>query len=355
MEAFIDGISAISPQRSLTGTGFLQDIQGYDGVRALKCIEPQYNEFLDPMASRRMSRIVKMGVCAALQCLKEASFENPDAIITGTGLGCIEDTEKFLTSLYTNEEKLLNPTPFIQSTHNTVSAAIALMLKCNSYNNTYVHRGFSFESALLDGLMLLHEGAASRILVGGLDELTHHSFAITDRLGFWKKQPINSLSLLEHKNKGSLAGEGIAFFALNREKNEKTIARIRAVKTFFNPVSRDETEQSISGFVEKTVGGMAHIDLVLFGMNGNPEMDEIYCHLQENILNRVPGAYFKHLCGEFDTASSFALYLATAMLKERRVPEVIRLDKRSLGDIKNILVYNHIRNINHSMFILSAC
>ena len=40
MEAFIDGISAISPQKTLTGPGFLQDIQEYNGVRALKCIEP---------------------------------------------------------------------------------------------------------------------------------------------------------------------------------------------------------------------------------------------------------------------------------------------------------------------------
>ncbi|NJK84751.1 MAG: beta-ketoacyl synthase chain length factor [Bacteroidales bacterium] len=112
------------------------------------------------MASRRMSRIVKMGICSALKCLKESGVEVPDAIITGTGFGCIEDTEKFLGSIIQNEEKMLNPTPFIQSTHNTVGAAIALKIKCNNYNNTYVHRGFSFEHALLDGLMLLNEDKA---------------------------------------------------------------------------------------------------------------------------------------------------------------------------------------------------
>jgi len=355
MEAFIEGISAISPQKTLVGTGFLRDLQEYKGVHALKCIEPPYNEFLDPMASRRMSRIVKMGVCAAIKCLHEASVENTDAIITGTGLGCIEDTEKFLTSLYTNEEKLLNPTPFIQSTHNTVAAAIALMLKCNGYNNTYVHRGFSFESALLDGLMLLHEGAAGHILVGGLDELTNHSFTITDRLGFWKRQVVDSLSLLEYKGKGSLAGEGLAFFALCHEKSEKTIARIRSMDTFFNPGSPAETEHRISGFVEKAAGGMINIDLVVLGMNGDPEMDEIYHHLSNNLFGQVPCTYFKHLCGEYDTASSFALFIAVAILKEQKVPEAIRLDNRSVGQIKNILVYNHVRNTNHSMFVISAC
>jgi 3-oxoacyl-[acyl-carrier-protein] synthase II len=355
MEAFIDGISAISPQKTLTGTGFLQDIQEYNGVHALKCIEPPYNDFLDPMASRRMSRIVKMGVCAAMQCLHEASLENPDAIITGTGLGCIEDTEKFLTSLYTNEEKLLNPTPFIQSTHNTVAAAIALLLKCNSYNNTYVHRGFSFESALFDGLMLLHEGAADRILVGGLDELTNHSFTITNRLGFWKKQPLNSLRLLDYKSKGSLAGEGIAFFALSRGKSVKTISMIRSMELFLNPGSPAETEKRVSGFVEKAAGRMGNIDLIVLGMNGDPEMDETYHHMVNHLFGPVPCTYFKHLCGEYNTASSFALYLAASILKEQKVPEAIRLDNRSLREIKNILVYNHVRNSNHSMFVISAC
>jgi 3-oxoacyl-(acyl-carrier-protein) synthase len=355
MEAFIDGISAISAQKTLAGPVFLQELQEYNGVHALKCMEPLYNDFLDPMASRRMSRIVKMGVYAAMQCLKEASLENPGAIITGTGLGCIEDTEKFLTSLYTNEEKLLNPTPFIQSTHNTVAAAIALMLKCNRYNNTYVHRGFSFETALIDGLMLLQEGSADKVLVGGLDELTNHSFTITNRLGFWKKQPIDSLRLLEYKSKGSLAGEGVAFFTLGREKSKKTIAKIRSVEIFFNPGSPAETERRLSGFVEKASGGMENIDLVVLGMNGDPEMDEIYHQLVKNLFSPVPCAYFKHLCGEYDTASSFALYMAAAILKEQRIPEAIRLDNRSIGQIKNILVYNHVRNSNHSMFVISAC
>jgi 3-oxoacyl-[acyl-carrier-protein] synthase II len=355
MEAFIDGISAISPQKTFSGTGFLYDIQEYDNTQFLRCIEPPFNDFLDPMASRRMSRIVKMSVCAALKCLREASMKIPDAIITGTGLGCIEDTEKFLTSIYINEERLLNPTPFIQSTHNTVAAAIALILKCNGYNNTYVHRGFSFESALLDGLVLLHEGAASHILIGGLDELTNNSFTITSRLGLWKRQPVNNLRLMEYIGKGSLAGEGIAFFALNHEKNENSIAKIRSVNTFFNPIHPDETESQLSGFIEKAAGGLNQIDLVLLGKNGDPVMDETYNKLMNNLFRNIPCAYFKHMCGEYDTASSFALYLAIAILKEQFVPEAIRLDKKFIGGIKNILVYNHMRNRNHSMFLISVC
>ena len=75
-------------------------------------------------------------------------------------------------------EEMLPPTAFIQSTHNTVAAQIALMLKCHAYNNTFVHKGISFESALLDGIMLMRDNEASNFLVGAIDELTDNSYII---------------------------------------------------------------------------------------------------------------------------------------------------------------------------------
>ncbi|MBN1416846.1 MAG: beta-ketoacyl synthase chain length factor [Bacteroidales bacterium] len=355
MEAFINGISAISPQKTFPGGGLWKEVTEYNNVQYLKCIESRYNDYLDPMAARRMSRIVKMGVCAATECLHMAGVESPDAIITGTGLGCIEDTEKFLTSIYANEETLLNPTPFIQSTHNTVAAGIALKFKCNHYNNTYVHRGFSFENALLDGLMLLHEGAADNILVGGLDELTEKSFIITYRLGLWKRKSINSLTLLDHKTRGSLAGEGTAFFVLSRKKKENTLARIHTPGTIYKPGNTAEVEAALSGFIQRNVGNISDVDLVIMGLNGDPLQDEVYYQLKTNLFHPIACTYYKHLCGEYDTSSSFALYLAAMILKEQQVPEAMRLDNKPPGKIRNVLVYNHLRNKNHAMFLLSSC
>jgi 3-oxoacyl-[acyl-carrier-protein] synthase II len=355
MEAYIQGIGAVTPQKTFTGDGFLQEVMEYHNVRYLKCIEPVYNDFIDPMASRRMSRIVKMGVCAALKCLVEAGLENPDAIITGTGLGCIEDTEKFLGSLYTNEEQLLNPTPFIQSTHNTIAAAIALKLKCNSYNNTYVHRGFSFESALLDSMMMLQEGAASQVLTGGMDELTTHSFTITDRLGFWKKQAIHNLGLLNYKSKGSLAGEGIVFFVLSHQHTDKSLARISAINTLYKPGNKAELTDNLASFIQQSVGGTEGIDLAILGLNGDTDQDENYRQIRNSLFSEIPCAYYKHLCGEYDTSSSFALYLAAMILKEQHVPEVLKCDNKPVGKIRNVLLYNHVRNINHTMLLISSC
>ncbi|MBN2275259.1 MAG: beta-ketoacyl synthase chain length factor [Bacteroidales bacterium] len=327
----------------------------YHHADYLKCIEPAYIDFMDPMASRRMSRIVKMGVCAALKCLRDAGIDNPGAIVTGTGLGCIADTEKFLGSLYANEEKLLNPTPFIQSTHNTVAAAIALMLKCKNYNNTFVHRGFSFEDALLDGLMLLQEHSASNVLVGGLDELTDHSYTITSRLGLWKKQSLDNLRLLDYKDDGSLPGEGVAFFLLSESKSEKSLAKINAVSTFYKPDSHAEAERKIQDFVSTHLGDIANVDFVITGMNGDRVADEVYHHLGRTLFSRLPCGYYKHLCGEYDTSSSFALYLASMILKTQQVPVVLKCDDKPVGKMKNILIYNHLRSVNHGIFLVSTC
>lgn len=164
-----------------------------------------------------MSRIIRMGVAAATECLQEAGISQPDAIITGTAYGCLEDTGVFLTRMVEFNEELLTPTAFIQSTHNTIGAQIGLMLQCNNYNNAFVHRGFSFESALLDARMLLNEKAAFNVLVGAVDEITNISHNILNRLGLYKQEQVNNLNLYESGTKGTIAGEGASFFLLSSE------------------------------------------------------------------------------------------------------------------------------------------
>ena len=88
--------------------------------------EPDYKEIItDATLRRRMSRFVKMGVACGLECIGQTS--DIDAVITATGLGCLADTEKFIESIVANNERLLNPTPFIQSTFNTVGGQLALL------------------------------------------------------------------------------------------------------------------------------------------------------------------------------------------------------------------------------------
>ena len=244
MVVFIRGLGIISAQHTFNTNEFLSELVSAKENR-LNSINPQFKDFINPILVRRMGRIIKMGIAAASVCLKDAKIEMPDAIMTGTALGCLEDTENFLMALIENEEQFLTPTSFIQSTHNTVSAQIALQLKCMNYNFTYVHKGFSFESALLDGMMTLAEGNAKNILVGGHDEMTDKYFRVCDRIGYWKKEVIESQELINSTTSGSVAGEGAAFFVLSSEKSNTDYAVLKGIKSIYKPGDVEEIAANI--------------------------------------------------------------------------------------------------------------
>ncbi len=354
MEAYIRGTSCISPQKTFDSTDFLEDIVE-SKTTVLKCLEPSYKEFLNPAMARRMARIIKMSMAAATTCLKDASIEQPDAIITGTALGCLEDTEKFLHAIIENDEQFLTPTSFIQSTHNTVGAQIALQLKCMNYNFTYVHKGFSFESAVCDALMTLAEGEGQHILVGGHDEMRERYFKVCDRIGYWKKEDVSTMQLISTKSSGSIAGEGAAFFVLSTEQHPGNYARLRGVRTIYKPANEQAIEKKLTEFLAEKNLTPADIDIVLYGINGDERFDNIYYRLINNYFDKSTAAYFKHLCGEYQTATGFALWVAAKMLKVQTLPAAMQIGDAKHKTIKHVLIYNTFLGTDHSVFLLSQC
>jgi 3-oxoacyl-[acyl-carrier-protein] synthase II len=351
-KVYITGVGNVSPQNTAGNPDFPEEIISFEST-FLKCREPNYKEYISGDFVRRMSRHIKMGVAAARISLTDAGCQMPDAIITGTGLGCIEDTEKFLTNMISNNEELLTPTSFIQSTHNTVSAQIALLLKCHNYNFTYVHRGLSFESAILDSMMNIETGQAKTVLLGSSDELTTNTHLLLQRLGQVKAKPINTLDLIKDKGRGSIAGEGASFFLLSSSPGLKEYGRIKGITTFFKPSGPVKTVECISDFLEHHNLQKIPPDLVILGNNGDPGYDRIYNEVSGKIFSTSPIGYFKHLCGEYFTATSFALWLAAMIMKSQVVPAVILKDGPPPGKINTILIYNHYRNIDHSLILIS--
>lgn len=355
MEAYIKGIGIISPQKTFDTDDFLSEVIEYNS-KSLCCIEPSYKEFLNPTLARRMARIIKMSIAASSVCFKDANVQMPDAIMTGTALGCLEDTEKFLLAIIENDEQFLTPTSFIQSTHNTVSAQIALQLKCMNYNFTYVHKGFSFESAVLDGLMTLAEGEAKNILVGGHDEMTDKYYRVCDRVGYWKKEEtVLTMELINSKSSGSIAGEGAAFFVLSSEKNENNYAKLRGIKTIYKPDSKSEIEFRITELLSSKGLTANDIDVVIYGINGDLRYDRTYYNLKDNYFKSSTSVYFKHLCGEYQTSGSFAMWMAAKIIKTQTIPAAVLIGENKCRQVKNILIYNTFLDIDHSVFLLSQC
>ena len=350
MKIYIRSSSCISPQKTFGNEGFLTDIIEYIGTR-LKAIEPDYKEFIDPKQIRRMGHVIKMGVAAAMDCLKNGNTEMPGAIITGTAFGCVEDTINFLTRLVELDEQLLPPTPFIQSTHNTVAAQIALMLRCHNYNSTFVHKGISFESTLFDAFMLLKEQEANDVLVGGIDETVDANFKVLTRLGLYKRWPVSNLALLSTESKGTMAGEGAVFFLLTDKPLSDNLAELVAIKTLYKP---KDIETGIKAFLAENSLNINDIDLVVTGKSGDIRNDDIYKSLGSDLFKNTSIANYKHLSGEYSTSSAFALWLAANIIKKGIVPEIVVEKAVNKSAPKKILIYNHYQLKYHSLMLVSA-
>ena len=354
MNIYIQGTGCVSPQATAAEGPFPATVIPWQGPR-LKNWDPDYKQWIDVKLIRRMGRVIKMGVASAKLSLQEAGIEKPEAIITGTAYGCLDDTGVFLTKMINQQEEMLTPTAFIQSTHNTVAGQIALMLGCHGYNNTFVHKGFSFENALLDSMMILREGRTGSILAGAMDELTDHSFKILSRFDLYKKEPVTQDSLLHSNTHGTVAGEGAASFVLGTEKGAHTKAKLSGLTTLYRPAGKAEIMADIEAFLAAHSCNREEISLIITGRNGDVAGDEWYEHVEDNLLPETPVACFKHLCGEYPTASAFAMWMACKILSEQAVPASTMFKGNLQGKQQKILIYNHHKQTHHSLILLSAC
>jgi 3-oxoacyl-[acyl-carrier-protein] synthase II len=351
---FIRALASISPQPTFGSAQLPADPVEYQSNR-LTCVEPDYKDWIDPKMIRRMSRIIKMGVATASLCLKQAGLEAPEAIITGSAYGCLEDTGVFLNRMIEFREEMLNPTAFIQSTHNTVGAQIALLVKCYGYNNTFAHRGFSFENALLDGILLLKDKEVQNVLVGTADEITNISFSILNRFGIYRSEPVSNLGLINNPGNGTIAGEGSTFFLFGNEPSVNDCAVLNAIHTFYKPASVNDVTKEISAFLEAQSLSIGEIDLVVNGMNGDIVNDGLYHQLNQTIFSGTRVLPYKHLCGEYPTSSAFALWYAVTKLKGGNLKGRDGTDPGDSENKKHVLIYNNYKNIHHSIFLVSSC
>lgn len=279
-----------------------------DGVEAVL----DYKEIIaDPALRRRMSRIVKMGVACGLKCIEGLAPESIDAIITATGFGCLADTEKFIESIVANSERLLNPTPFIQSTFNTIGGQIALLRGIHSYNVTYAHRGLSFESALIDAAMQVAEGKKN-VLLGAIDEITASSADIQRRLGMTREHEL---------------GEGANFFVLNATASGNKSAAVLDIDTRSGRLTDDNLVEWIVETVKRN--GIEISDLCIVANCNAATADNIKKRLS---LKNKP-LQFK-TC-DYPTLSARALDFAI-----------------NNSTANNTLIISDYQHINHSLILL---
>jgi len=352
-KTYINGVGCVSAQKTFDSV-FLEDVVLSDTENVLPIQVPVYKDFISPVAIRRMAKGVKNGIVASATAMKEANVETFDAIITGTGMGCIEDSDKFLKALIDNNEEFLTPTSFIQSTHNTVGSQIALGLQCKAYNFTYVNAAVSFESAILDAKMQIEANEANTILIGGIDEMSDYTAKLFQLAGFIKKESDAPFSVLDSKTTGAVYSEGATFFVLENKKSPSTYAEIIDV-AMINQLNVDEVENEIQAFLKSNNLQINDIDAVILGYNGDVTFDNYYKNLSDNVFANTQQIYYKHLSGEYNTASAFGLWVGSKIIKMQQIPEVLKVNSIAATTFKNILLYNQYKGIDHSFTLISKC
>jgi 3-oxoacyl-(acyl-carrier-protein) synthase len=348
---YITGTGCISPQRTFDNSVFLPEVKTYT-VNRMACIDADdYTKFFDAGSIRRMGRLMKYGTAAGLIALNDAGVKVPGAITTGTGLGLPEISQKFLRSLIEAGETIVSPTAFIQSTHNTVSSNIALLCGCYAHNNTFSHKGFSFESALADAFLLATEGI-DNILVGAYDEVSDYKYAAMRKTTELRTEPCTSVELYTDR-RGIIAGEGAAFFVLGKHKTDNTYGQLLGNKIFYKPASADVALENISVLLAAHDLTISGVDVLLTGMNGHAVDDAFTQQVADVFEASTTIAAYKHLCGEYMTSSAFATWVASQMMKTQTIPDTLVLRKGDRAP-KTILLYTHHRH-NHSLVLFKAC
>ena len=342
---YIHNTSCISPQHTFLNADIARLEESANNK--LKALEPPYPE-IPAGILRRMGRAVRMGVGAALPLLQNNHLLS--GIIIGTGNGGMEDCIKFLNQIIEYDEGLLAPGNFVQSTPNAIASQVSMLKGNKGYNITHVHSGLSFENAILDAMMQIEEFPSNNYLLGAVDDISSYNFNIDNLAGWYKKELVSNKKLYETNSPSSLAGEGSAMFLVNGVKTS-ALVQLEAI-SMLHSKDPDVIAKHLRDFIDNNSKGKG-IALFLSGENGDNRLLKFYTGCEGMLSRDVPIARFKHMTGEYQTASAVALWIACYLLQNHDLP--IHMVKRGPvhRGFRNILIYNNYKGVQHSFMLLS--
>ena len=347
---YITDLKAISPQATYNN-GMLNGVMKTIDDTVFLAEEPNYLEFIPKGLLRRMGKAVRMGIGTGLPLIKK--HQDIEGIIIGTANGGLEDCVNFLNQIVEYEEGVLTPTNFVQSTPNAVAGLLALMSENRSYNTTYTNGGLSFESTILDALLLFEENKHEKLLIGGLDEISQYNYNLDFLGGKYKVDKTNNTKLLDSKTIGTICGEGATMFIVEKNTSDY-IAKIVDVAQATYPTKKD-LEELLIQFLKKNNLILSDIDSIMTGLNGDTRHNDSYNYISEDLLPDAALYSFKNLSGDYRTSSAFATWLSAHILNKTMTDlSSITLRKGKIEkQQKNILIYNHFDAIRHSFILLS--
>ncbi len=350
--AFINAATAVSPHETFLSDNLPKTCKEF--FAPLKWINPDFKRYFSPLEARRTNTLIKTAHVCAQETLNASNQVIPDAIITASGLGCIQSTERFLNDILASSEGLLAPTSFIQSTANAVGGHHAIQFKCNGYNVLHAQKSFSFENALLDSIIQLQSPNISNILLGGFDEITEENYELKQAIGIYKKTPFSNLDLPQSNSLSAIPGEGSCYFLISDQRSATTLAEIKNVWIHNGPLNEEGITEWINSCLKEERLANSQINIVMAGHNGDKNNNAFYDQILGSSFQTSCNLSYKKLCGEYDTASAFGLWTALKIIETKHIPAYLRLNDIT-REFKNILLLHQVDNLAFSMVLISQC
>lgn len=336
---YIQAAEQISIQQPLSEQWMVDPV--FHEEPLVHAVNPVFRDYIPANEARRMGNIMKRALVTSLKVLNETGIKQPDAVMSGTSIGSLDYTERFLDSIIENGEETLSPTYFMQSTHNTVGSTIGIYTKTHGYNTTYSHGGLSFDLAVQDAWMQMELGRICTALVGGHDEMTEAYFSILQKTGYVGQEGMVP------------CGEVAMSMLLNTNPNIDALCELAGISICYHP-SMDGLKNRTGKMLQQAGMTMEDVSAIMTGVNGNIINDEHYHEAIRALFPDKPLLHYKHLFGENYTVSALGIYAAAQCLKRGTVPSFVydTSSPQLCDSLDSILLINLANHDEYSLILL---
>jgi 3-oxoacyl-[acyl-carrier-protein] synthase II len=236
----VGGGAVIGPALE-TGCSAVREVAGFSTDRlpchlAAELSSSTVTSLVDPVETRRMSRVSQMTVASCRLALRDAGLDGASEVnlVVGSEFGDQRSTEEFAAGYLKRGIAGLSPLAFPNTVMNTMAAVTAIALGIRGATVTLNARRVAGELAVARAVAMVASGQATRVLAGGVDEISPLMFAALAELGVLSPGASPGIRSgessideacrpFDQRANGQVRGEGATFVVI--ELLERAVAR----------------------------------------------------------------------------------------------------------------------------------
>ncbi len=363
-EEIAKSLSAPSQLNSVTDFGFHSFSQPQPCF-SIPHFDPE--PILGKKGLRTKDRATKLLLATCELGFKEAFETTPEdsrmGICIGTAFGSVQSIGDFLSDAIANGPHNVNPMAFANTVINAPTSNANIRYTSRMSSTTVSTTFNAGMDALAYAFTYIKSGHASRLLVGGLEEISYYALAGLAKSNVLSDQgrclPFGSNA------DGFLLGEGCAVFCVETEesalaRNATILAEIAGIHSCFDPKQGGHGYNPDASGARHTVSEAClqaeispkDITFVAASANGNPYGDAMEAKVIADLLPEVPVTAYKSKTGECLGASG-ALNIACA-LSDMEAQRISGIANRYELNAPINLVFNTIEGVSSRYVLVNS-